>query len=254
METEKSKEKSKENTVGLSYPMLTRGNYTVWALKMKASEKETSKEAWEAVKVLFQGEERVRTAKIQTLRSEFEAMSMKEGESLDDFCLKLNGTVTNIRALGDEMAEAYVVKKVLRAMPHKFLHITSAIEQFGDLEKMSIEEVIGSLKAYEERLRGQTESSGDTTQLLLTEEEWRKRDRQESKLLLMREEWIKRSNKNDGSSQKYREKDTVRSNRDKSKVRCWNCLGYGHFAIECKKPKREKELKEEVNMAQIPDD
>lgn len=28
-------EKNKEGTVGLNYPMLTRGNYTVWALKMK---------------------------------------------------------------------------------------------------------------------------------------------------------------------------------------------------------------------------
>ncbi|XP_074359819.1 uncharacterized protein LOC141699913 [Apium graveolens] len=220
-------EKNKESTVGLNYPMLTRGNYTVWALKMKAcmdahgiwvavspkdpkavveekkdkmalaviyqgipedillsiAEKETAKEAWEAVKVLCQGAERVKAARIQTLRSEFEAMIMKEGESLDDFCLKLNGLVTNIRTLGDEMAEAYVVKKVLRAMPHKFLQITSAIEQFGDLEKMSIEEVIGSLKAHEERLRGQPDASGGTNQLLLTEEEWRKKDKEESKLL-----------------------------------------------------------------------
>ncbi|XP_074362998.1 uncharacterized protein LOC141703361 [Apium graveolens] len=129
-------------------------------------------------------------------------MIMKEGESLDDFCLKLNGLVTNIRTLGDEMAEAYVVKKVLRAMPHKFLQITSAIEQFGDLEKMSIEEVIGSLKAHEERLRGQPDASGGTNQLLLTEEEWRKKDKEEN----------------------------------------------------CKKPKRDKEQREEANMVQVPDD
>ncbi|XP_074364213.1 uncharacterized protein LOC141705039, partial [Apium graveolens] len=238
--------------------MLTRGNYTVWALKMKAcmdahgiwvavspkdpkavveekkdkmalaviyqgipedillsiAEKETAKEAWEAVKVLCQGAERVKTARIQTLRSEFEAMIMKEGESLDDFCLKLNGLVINIRTLGDEMAEAYVVKKVLRAMPHKFLQITSAIEQFGDLEKMSIEEVIGSLKAHEERLRGQPDASGGTNQLLLTEEEWRRRIR-----------------------------------------RRVNCCLQGRTGLnDCKKPKRDKEQREEANMVQVPDD
>ncbi|XP_074328471.1 uncharacterized protein LOC141666381 [Apium graveolens] len=53
------------------------------------------------------------------------------------------------------MGESYVVKKLLRAVPSKFLQIASTIEQFGKLEEMSIEEVIGSLKVHGERLRGQ---------------------------------------------------------------------------------------------------
>lgn len=39
--------------------------------------------------------------------------------------------------------------------------------------------------------------------------------------------------------------------KDKSKVRCFNCSSYGHFAVECKKSRREKETKEEALMAQI---
>lgn len=42
--------------------------------------------------------------------------------------------------------------------------------------------------------------------------------------------------------------------RDKSRVRCFNCYGYGHFAAECKKPKRNKDAKPEMNMAQVNDD
>lgn len=53
---------------------------------------------------------------------------MKDNDSLDDFCLKLNGLVTNIRALGENVSENYVVKKFLRAVPNKFLQITSTIE------------------------------------------------------------------------------------------------------------------------------
>lgn len=136
--------KIKDGAVSLSYPMLTRENYTAWALKMKVymqahevwsavetsqmekeiddridkialaviyqgipedillslAEKKTAKEAWVAIRTTCQGAERVKTARIQTLKSEFEAMSMKESESLDDFYLKLSGMVTNIRALG----------------------------------------------------------------------------------------------------------------------------------------------------------
>lgn len=108
---------------------------------------------------------------------------------MDDFCLKLNGLVARIRALGESIGEAYVMKKILRAVPTKFLQIASALEQFGNLETMSIEEVIGSLKAHEERLSGQVESK-EGQQLLMTEEEWSKHEATNGKLLLTREEWL----------------------------------------------------------------
>lgn len=79
---------------------------------------------------------------------------MKDSEHIDDFCMRLNGMVTNIRVLGETIGEEYVVKKLLRAVPTKFLQIALAIEQFGNLETMSVEEVTGSLKAHEERLQG----------------------------------------------------------------------------------------------------
>lgn len=79
---------------------------------------------------------------------------MKDSEHIDDFCMRLNGMVTNIRVLGETIGEEYVVKKLLRAVPTKFLQIALAIEQFGNLETMSVEEVTCSLKAHEERLQG----------------------------------------------------------------------------------------------------
>lgn len=141
-----------------------------------------------------------------------------------------------------------MVKKILRAVPPKFLQIASMIEQFGDLEKMTVEETVGSLKAHEERLRRQVESSG--SQLLLTEEEWLQKEKEDRKLLFTRDEWIRRSNKG-GSEQKNRGKER---GGYKSRVRCFNCNLLCHYAAECKRPKRDKESKEEVNIAQIPDD
>lgn len=100
--------------------------------------------------------------------------------------MKLNGLVTNIRALGESIAESYVVKKVLRAVPSKFLQITSAIEQFKNVETKTIEETVGSLKAHEERMKGQIENNGG--QSLLTEDEWKKRETGEGQLLLSKED------------------------------------------------------------------
>lgn len=146
--------KAKNGSIGLSYPMLSRSNYTTWALKMKVylkargvwsaidlkdpkatvddkadkvalamiyqglpeeillsvAEKETTKGTWEAIRTLCQGADRVKKARIQTLKSEFEALSMKDDEMIDDFYMKLSGILTNIRALGEEMSEEYTVK------------------------------------------------------------------------------------------------------------------------------------------------
>ncbi|XP_074322820.1 uncharacterized protein LOC141659792 [Apium graveolens] len=149
---------------------------------LSIAEKKTAKGAWEAIKTLCQGAEKVKQARVQTLKAEFEALCMKDSDQLDDFYMKLNGLVTNIRALGEEMQESYIVKKMLRAVPSRFLQITSILEQFGNLDTMIVEEAVGSLKAHEERVKGKVDSSEG--KLMLTEEEWQKREAGEGKLLL----------------------------------------------------------------------
>ncbi|XP_074328211.1 uncharacterized protein LOC141666112 [Apium graveolens] len=169
--------------------------------------------------------------------------------------MKLNSLVTNIRALGEEAEESYVVKKVLRAVPTKFLQIGSKIEQFGNVEEMSIEETVGSLKAHEERLKGQSE--GNNSQLLLTEDERAKREASEGKLLMTREEWSRGAHRGNGSSfsnQKSLSKEGGCTGRDKTKIKCYNCHVYGHYAAECRRPRHDKETRPEANMAQVDDD
>lgn len=87
---------------------------------------------------------------------------------------------------------------------------------------------------------------------MLTEEQWQQRETSESKLLLTREEWLKRANKrnSDGSSSNHK----PRAGRDKSYLKCYNCSAYGHFAADCRKPRRTREQREEVNMAKFEDD
>lgn len=81
------------------------------------------------------GADRDRTMKVQSLKAEFEVLSMNESETVDDF-------MSNIRTLGDTVDKLYVVKKILRAMPSKFVQIASTIEQFAGLDKTTFEEVL----------------------------------------------------------------------------------------------------------------
>lgn len=170
---------------------------------LSLADKKTAKEVWEIIKTLCQCAEQVKQDKIQSLKSKFAALSMKDNEQIDEFHIRLNGLVTNIRALGEDMVESYVVKKLLRAVPVRFLHITSTMEQLANLETLIVEEAIGSLKAHEERIKGKQETAEN--QLLLTEKEWVKHDNGEGKLLLTCEEWPKRTSGENQQDTKVKE-------------------------------------------------
>lgn len=67
---------------------------------MLNAEKKTKKEAWDTLKVTYLGTDRVKIVKVQTLKAESEVLSMKEPNLIEDFWLKINNIVSNIRALG----------------------------------------------------------------------------------------------------------------------------------------------------------
>ncbi|KAD5507868.1 hypothetical protein E3N88_15571 [Mikania micrantha] len=84
---------------------------------------------------------------------ELEGLRMKEGELVDDYATKLSGLVSMLRSLGHEVEEEEMVRRILDAMPKSFLQIVASIEQCFEWDTMFFDEVVGRLKAYEERLK-----------------------------------------------------------------------------------------------------
>ena len=115
--------------------------------------KVTAKETWEFLRTMNVGVERVKKVKIQTLKREFEILTMREEESIIDFAVKLTKLITHIQSLGEKIIEGIIVSKLLRATPEKYDPITSSMEQFGDLDAMTLDEAIGSLKIHEDKLQ-----------------------------------------------------------------------------------------------------
>ncbi|GKA84176.1 zinc finger, CCHC-type containing protein [Tanacetum coccineum] len=123
---------------------------------------ETAKELWDSLKTRHVGEEKVQQARLQSLMIEFNTLQMKDDYTVDAFMAKLNGYATKARELGKTLDESLLVRKLLDSTPDRFIQIVASIEQTSDLDDISLDEITGKLKTFEERIKlrkgGQVES------------------------------------------------------------------------------------------------
>lgn len=63
-----------------------------------------------------------------TLRREFEAIHMKDTETVDDFSMHLTAIVNNMRTLGDDLEEEKMAKKFLWVVSGRYSQVAIAIE------------------------------------------------------------------------------------------------------------------------------
>nr|GEU60660.1 putative zinc finger, CCHC-type [Tanacetum cinerariifolium] len=198
------------------------------------SKYKTAKEVWDALKKRHVEENRVQEAKQQTLKSEFEMLQMEENESIDSFVTRLTGIINKAVSVRLAYEDSTLVRKVLNAVPDRFLQIVASIEQYSDLDTMSLDEAIGRLKTFEERLKYKNERPVNTQErLLFTRHEdqgqqFRRRGhggfnqsrgQENNKFRAERKNW-------ESSQNNFKKEKNSNSNKfthDKSKVLCFKC-------------------------------
>ncbi|XP_076926190.1 uncharacterized protein LOC143589253 [Bidens hawaiensis] len=191
----------------------------------------TAKEMWEALKTRHLGSERVKETKLQTLTSEFDGLKMKETGTIDEYAATLSSYSSKAATLGEIFSEEKMVKKFLTSLSRRFIHIVASLEQVLDLKTVGFDDVVGRLKAYEERIKEdnlQTESI-------------------QSRLMFTKSEPISRGRGSYASRGRGRGRDDKKGKgmkRDLSHIKCYRCDEYGHFFSRC--PDRFR--KDEVNL------
>ena len=123
----------------------------------KVMQLNTAKEISEKIILSYEGDAKVKSAKLQTLRIQYENLKMHNEERISNFFLRLDDIVNRMRNLGEIVTESTLVEKVLRSLTTKFESKVSALEEKQDLQNLTVVQLHGILTAYEMRRGGPSE-------------------------------------------------------------------------------------------------
>ncbi|KZV44615.1 hypothetical protein F511_33023 [Dorcoceras hygrometricum] len=158
-----------------------------------------------------------------------------------------------MKRLGEALPDVRVVEKILRSLNSKFNHVVVAIEESKDLEAMMVDELLGSLRAHEERMNhGKQEQAGHVLQAKTNYKprggsssrgrgQGRGRGRGQGRGRSQgREDQSSQYEKKNQSSSRGRGRGRGRGNYErtddrgkKSQIECYSCHKYGHYSWEC---------------------
>ncbi|GJT70361.1 hypothetical protein Tco_1029647 [Tanacetum coccineum] len=81
-----------------------------------------------------------------------------EDESIDNAFAKFNTIITSLKALDKSFSSKNCVRKFLRALHPKWRAKVTAIKESKNLTTLSLDELIGNLKVYEEVIKKDSET------------------------------------------------------------------------------------------------
>lgn len=182
------------------------------------TQKETSKQLWDSMKMKCQGNARVQRAQLNRLRRDFEILAMTQGESIKDYFCRVMVIANDMRNFGEEMTDVKIVEKILRTLTEKWNYIVCSIEEAKDIDSLSVDALQSSLLVHEQKFR----KEGDEEQALVvsTDESYSGRGRGRS-------------------GGRGRGRGRGRQSYNKATIECYKCHQLGHYQYECPRSAKE---------------
>ncbi|XP_070035441.1 uncharacterized protein [Nicotiana tomentosiformis] len=110
---------------------------------------EYAKEIWEALKTAHGGTTQVKQSKIDMLTTEYDLFKMKEDEAIQEMHTCFTSIINELNSLSEIIPTNKLVRKTLSVLPGSWGRKVNVITKAKDLQKLTIDELIGNLKTYE---------------------------------------------------------------------------------------------------------
>src|SRR4030067_1028231 len=224
---------------------------------VKICNKSTAKTIFESLCSSYERNQQVREAKGNILVQQYELFRMSDDETIDTMFSRFQTLVSGLQVLKKSYTTADHVKKILRSLPAKWRPKVTTIEEARDLNALSLENLISSLK-YHELGFPEAQSSKKSKSIALkskgkeskalkaveskgepSEEEPEDSEAEELALLTRRLQRL--TGKNKKFFRSYGSKGS--GSKKEEQKNCYNCKKPGHFIAECPDMPKEKTKK-----------
>ncbi|XP_074373429.1 uncharacterized protein LOC141713753 [Apium graveolens] len=183
---------------------------------------------------------------------------MTNSGNIGEFNTHLRTVINGIKIKGESLDDVRVIEKLLYSLTRKFDYVVTSTEESKDLSTISIDELVGSLKAHEQRMNQYDDAShlekalqskvsivdsSGSSGCVIGEcgfrggsRVGRGRERQS----------FNRGQNSEGFQSSSRGQNFRGRGRggfqrgDKSQFQSYNCNRFGHFSYECRPPKVEE--------------
>ena len=112
---------------------------TIFPKIMRAS---TAKEAWSLLQEEFHGDKKIRNIRLNTLRSQYDNLKMKEDEDIKGYTSRFMEVVNQMKIYGEEIPDAKIVQKTLGSLDKRFNTMSTIIVESKDVTKLSVTELM----------------------------------------------------------------------------------------------------------------
>lgn len=114
-------------------------------------DKDTPKDVWDTLETIYGSDEHVKQAKEDSLRGKFEDMRMVEGETIQQYGVRIKSIFGDIKSTGGKIDDATIVNKFLRSLLPVYAIRVAAIQELRSIDKtkVSLDSIIAKLTAYE---------------------------------------------------------------------------------------------------------
>src|SRR3954471_24831913 len=115
----------------------------------KISNRETTHDIFESLKMAHEGNAQVKVTKALALIQKYEAFKMEDDENIEKMFSRFQTLTAGLRVLDKGYTKTDHVKKIIRSLPRRWGPMVTAFKIAKNLNEVSLEELISALRSHE---------------------------------------------------------------------------------------------------------